>query len=143
MVNFNKLVELYTQGGILVCTPDPDFRFQTLIQPDGDFVTFAAEDALQDAQLWHAHYQALRVNVRFIHTLRWIVRASWWLGWVPMLWGGYSLIQAAYGEVVQAFLWMACYWVARSITKDLLRWYIKWQMDMTLKNFSTRKIQNP
>lgn len=92
------LVELYREGGILVCTsPDPskgrqgqsngEFIARTLIQPDGDVVTKVSEGIFVDRRLLEKHLGNVRKKLRDVRLIRRAVKALQLVGVVPLLYG--------------------------------------------------------
>jgi hypothetical protein len=78
---FSVFTELYLKGGIEVCTfsesnvtrhgkDDSSLLIRTIIQPDGDVMTFLSERALREASFWEAHLDQIGDKIRKLRLLR-------------------------------------------------------------------------
>lgn len=92
------LLELYREGGILVCTSsdvsgglprqyDGETIARTLIQPDGDAVTKVSEGIFVQRGLWEKHLNRVEHKVRDVRLLRRAVKGLQLVGVVPLLYG--------------------------------------------------------
>jgi hypothetical protein len=94
----NALLELYREGGILVCTssdiPGGDHGrssggivARTLIQPDGDVVTKISERIHVQHGLWENHLSSVRHKILWLRLLRRTVKGLQLFSVVPLLYG--------------------------------------------------------
>jgi hypothetical protein len=92
------LLELYRDGGILICTSSDisggppgrnsgEIIARTLIQPDCDVVTKVSEGIFAQGGLWEKHLSSVRYMIREVRLLRRAVKGLQLVAVVPLLYG--------------------------------------------------------
>jgi hypothetical protein len=77
----NVLKQLFAEGGLEIRTPqqvgiapggedNQPLLARTIIQPDGDVITFVSDAALYEEELWKAHVERITENIRQIRLIR-------------------------------------------------------------------------
>jgi len=95
-------VDLYVEGGIVICTPDEvsgqELLCRTVIQPDGDIITWVSHAAVSQPDAWRSHFGKIENRMGSLRKVR---AALKWGPGVPLALG------AAHGLVVGGPLGLA------------------------------------
>ncbi len=122
------LRQLMREGAREICTPADGCLFRTVVQWDGDVITFIAGDALERGDLIEQHFRQVGSCFRTFRWVRLSLRGLANLGAAaPLypLWQLYRHPQEVVTEVVGLLLPFALGSALCLLAPVLLRWYVR------------------
>ena len=133
MSTLEDLSELYSQGGITVCTPEDQILVRSVIQPDADIITWVSPDVLKDPSIWDTHLRQVRAKFNFARRLRMVIRNSWFVTPLPGLIGIVtSLVEKEFVPLLHGLGISLLFFVVRIGLITLLRFYIRRKINRIL-----------
>ena len=147
--DFTKLMHaFYIEGGLTVPTLPPDHvnapppPIRTVIQPDGDFLSFLTPRCFQQPELWEGHQLAIRQELeRFQGGIETLQRT--FCGWASLIStlisfvGVYPLLEPSLSEITQPLffllLWGGIIAILRDVFPRVFFFYLRRQLPVSLR----------
>jgi len=141
MSAIDDLIELFTSGGITVCTPEvedqdrkrflvsPPTLIRSVIQPDGDYIIRITQEACNQPLLWSQHLAEVQSRIEAIWGLRIILNYGLLIPAAMVLWYIWRDIAGRWEEILGKLLISLAIgilvWLSRYLFSLALRIYIR------------------